>query len=109
MMLAMSIVLTEDRGPVRHVVLNRAETRNALNDEIIAALATALHDAAADGDVLCVVLRGAGPMFSSGMDLAGLAGLAAAPARLRDVRRPILETWNLLEEMAKPTVCAIHG
>ena len=35
----MSIVVTEDRGPVRHVVLNRPEKRNAMNQELLAALA----------------------------------------------------------------------
>jgi enoyl-CoA hydratase/carnithine racemase len=105
----MTIVLTEDRGPVRHVVLNRPEKRNALNDELILGIRAALEDAAADRDVLCVVVRGAGPLFSSGMDLGGLAALAAEPERLRELRRPILDTWNLLEEMAKPTVCQVHG
>ena len=38
----MSIVLAEDRGAVRHVVLNRPEKRNALNDELIVALREAL-------------------------------------------------------------------
>ena len=109
MMLLMSIVLTEDHGAVRHVVLNRPEKRNALNDELILAIRAALEAAAADRDVLCVVVRGAGPLFSSGMDLAGLAALAADPERLREFRRPILETWNLLEEMAKPTICQVHG
>jgi enoyl-CoA hydratase/carnithine racemase len=105
----MSIVLTEDRGAVRHVVLNRPEKRNALNDELILGIRDALGAAAADGDVHCVVVRGAGPMFSSGMDFGALAALASDPARLREFRRPILDTWNLLEEMAKPTVCQIHG
>ena len=105
----MSLVLTEDHGPVRHVVLNRPEKRNALNDELILGNRAALEAAAADRDVLCVVVRGAGPLFSSGMDLAGLAALAADPERLREFRRPILETWNLLEEMAKPTICQVHG
>ena len=105
----MSIVLTEDRGAVRHVVLNRPEKRNALNDELIGGIRAALEAAAADRDVLCVVVRGAGPLFSSGMDLAALAALAADPERLREFRRPILETWNLLEEMAKPTICQVHG
>jgi enoyl-CoA hydratase/carnithine racemase len=105
----MSIVLTEDRGAVRHVVLNRPEKRNAINDELVLGLGQALTAAAADDSVRCVVLRGEGPMFSSGMDLAGLGALATAPSRLRAFRRPILETWNLLEEMAKPTVCRIHG
>jgi enoyl-CoA hydratase/carnithine racemase len=105
----MSIVLAEDRGAVRHVILNRPEKRNALNDEVILALRERLDAAAADRDVHCVVVRGAGPMFSSGMDFAALGALAADPGRLREFRRPILETWNLLEEMAKPTICQIHG
>jgi enoyl-CoA hydratase/carnithine racemase len=105
----MSIVLTEDRGATRHVVLNRPEKRNALNDELILAIRAALEAAAADRDVLCVVVRGAGPLFSSGMDLAALGALAADPDRLREFRRPILDTWNLLEEMAKPTICQVHG
>ena len=105
----MSIVLTEDRGPVRHVVLNRPEKRNALNAELILGIREALEAAAGDPAVLCVVVRGAGPLFSSGMDLGSLAGLAAEPERLREFRRPILETWNLVEEMAKPTICQVHG
>jgi enoyl-CoA hydratase/carnithine racemase len=105
----MSIVLTEDRGAVRHVVLNRPEKRNALNADLILGLHDALTTAAADGDVHCVVVRGAGPMFSSGLDFHALAELAADASRLREFRRPILETWNLLEEMAKPTICQVHG
>jgi enoyl-CoA hydratase/carnithine racemase len=105
----MSIVETEDRGAVRHVVLNRPEKRNALNDEIVLGLREALSYAAGDPEVRVVVLRGAGPMFSSGMDFSGLGSLAGDPSRLREFRRPILETWNLLEEMPKPTIAQIHG
>ena len=105
----MSIVLTEDRGPVRHVVLNRPEKRNALNEEVVEGLREALTAAAGDPEVKVVVLRGEGAMFSSGMDVGSLAGLAADPAALRAFRRPILDAWNLLEDMAKPTVAQIHG
>jgi enoyl-CoA hydratase/carnithine racemase len=105
----MTLVLTEDHGPVRHVVLNRPEKRNAFNAELIAATGDALRDAAADDSVRCVVLRGAGPMFSSGMDLGSLAALADAPENLRAFRHEILVAWNRAEEMPKPTVCAIHG
>jgi enoyl-CoA hydratase/carnithine racemase len=105
----MSIVLCEDRGPVRHVVLNRPAKRNALNDELIGALGDAFAAAAADREVLCVVVRGAGPMFSAGLDFAALGALAADPGRLHEVRRPILEAWNLLEAMPKPTIAQVHG
>jgi enoyl-CoA hydratase/carnithine racemase len=105
----MSIVLTEDRGAVRHVVLNRPEKRNAFNDELVLGLRDALLAAAEDDAVQCVVLRGEGPLFSSGMDVNFLAALAGEPGRLRVSRRPIIETWNLLEEMPKPTIAQIHG
>jgi enoyl-CoA hydratase/carnithine racemase len=106
---AMSIVFTEDHGPVRHVVMNRPEKRNAMNDEIVRGLHDALSAAAADPDVRVVVVRGAGPMFSAGMDHGSLGALASAPERLREVRREILDAWNLCEEMTKPTIAQIHG
>ena len=105
----MSIVLCEDRAAVRHVVLNRPEKRNALNRELIEALSEAFAEAAADRDVACVVVRGAGSMFSAGLDFAALGELAADPASVDALRRPILDTWNLLEAMPKPTIAQIHG
>jgi enoyl-CoA hydratase/carnithine racemase len=104
-----SIVTTENRGPVRHVVMNRPEKRNAMNDELIARLAGALYDAANDSSVLCVVVRGEGPMFSSGMDFNSLGGLSDEPQRLREFRSGVLAAWNLCEEMTKPTIAQIHG
>jgi enoyl-CoA hydratase/carnithine racemase len=105
----MSIVLTEDRGAVRHVVMNRPEKRNAVNDELIAGLGEALHAAAADPAVRCVVLRGEGPAFSSGADLGALAGLLEAPERLREFRSGMVGVWNLCEQMPKPTIAQVHG
>jgi enoyl-CoA hydratase/carnithine racemase len=105
----MSMIGIEDRGAVRHLVLQRAEKRNAFNADLIAGLGGALEEAAADSSVRVVVVRGDGAMFSSGMDLNDLRELSENPADLRRFRRPILSWWNLLEEMPKPTICQIHG
>src|SRR5688500_18126955 len=105
----MSLVRTEDRDAVRHIVLNRPEKRNALNGELISELGAAIEAAAADPGVRVLVVRGEGPMFSSGMDLNDLRDLSEDPGRLREFRRPLLAWWNLLEEMPKPTVCQIQG
>ena len=105
----MSLVLAEDRDAVRHLVLNRPQKRNALSSALIEELGDALRAAAGDASVRIVVLRGAGTMFSSGMDTADLGALAADPGRLREWRASILAIWNLCEDMAKPTIAQIHG
>lgn len=105
----MTLVATEDRGAVRHVVMNRPEKRNAMNEDLIRGLAQELHAAAHDPQVRCVVVRGEGAMFSSGMDFASLGALAGDPGRLREFRSGVLAAWNLCEEMAKPTIAQIHG
>jgi enoyl-CoA hydratase/carnithine racemase len=105
----MALVTTEDRGAVRHIVLNRPEKRNALNGELVAAIDDALLAAGDDPAVRCVVLRGAGAMFSAGMDFAELNQLAGQLETLRPFRRAVLEAFNRAEEMAKPVVCQIHG
>jgi enoyl-CoA hydratase/carnithine racemase len=105
----MALLLTEDRGGVRHLVLNRPDKRNALNGELIRELGAAIEEAATDDGVRVVVVRGEGAMFSSGMDLNDLRDLSEDPGLTRKYRRPILAWWNLLEEMPKPTICQIHG
>jgi enoyl-CoA hydratase/carnithine racemase len=104
----MSIVYTEDRGPVRHVVLNRPEKRNAMSQELLRALGGALREAAAEDSVHCVVLRGEGPVFSAGVDLVELAASAGEARNMRPFRQVFLDCPNVAEEMAKPVVCQIH-
>jgi enoyl-CoA hydratase/carnithine racemase len=43
------------------------------------------------------------------MDLGSLKDVSQSPESLREFRTPILDWWNLLEEMPKPTICQIHG
>ncbi len=115
----MSIVFTEDRGSVRHVILNRPEKRNAMNQELLLALGEALRDAAAAEDVHCVVLRGEGPVFSAGVDLGELAqstgrvrAAAALPQsvpRLRQRLRRDGQAGRLPDPPRLPRRCAGGG
>ena len=106
----MSLVQTEDHGPVRHLVLNRPEKRNALNGELIARAPRGRRRGRRRPRRPLRRHPRRGPdVLLAAWTSARLAALAADPGRLREFRRPILEAWNLLEEMAKPTICQIHG
>jgi enoyl-CoA hydratase/carnithine racemase len=62
------IVETEVAGPVRTVLLNRAEKRNALNGAMIQALEDVFSTPPAPSERLAVI-RAAGPVFCAGLDL----------------------------------------
>src|SRR3984893_14449397 len=104
----MSIVFSEDHGHVRHIVLNRPEKRNAMNQQLLLALGETLREAAAEPGVHCLVLRGEGPVSSAGVDLVELAESSGRPGMLRPFRNVFLECANLCETMAKPVICQIH-
>jgi enoyl-CoA hydratase/carnithine racemase len=91
------------------LILDRAEKRNAINYEVISALHDAVMEAGDEPDVHCVVLRGEGRAFSAGIDLVQLGGLGGEAQMLRPFRRLCVETVNLLEDMAKPTIAQIQG
>lgn len=66
----MSVVLVSRDDHVATVTLNRPEARNALNPELIVALAATWDELAADDEVRAVIVVGAeGSTFCSGFDL----------------------------------------
>jgi enoyl-CoA hydratase len=75
---------TLDDGAIARITLNRPGSRNAQNRGLLVELGEAFATAEADDAVRVVILRGAGPMFSSGHDLGSAesrAERAAGPAQ----------------------------
>jgi enoyl-CoA hydratase len=62
-------VITERRGGVLLITLNRPQVRNAVNAALAAGLAGALDELDADEGLSAGVLTGAGGFFCAGMDL----------------------------------------
>jgi enoyl-CoA hydratase len=60
---------TLDDGVIARITLDRPRTRNAQNRGLLVELGEAFARAEADDAVRVVILRGAGPMFSSGHDM----------------------------------------
>jgi enoyl-CoA hydratase/carnithine racemase len=106
----MSAVLTQDRGAVRVLTMNRPAKRNALNTELTQALLDALRAADADDAVSCVVLTGAGQGFCAGADLAEFKDLTPENQHFVEARAELTMQLHLaFSRMEKPVLTAING
>jgi 2-(1,2-epoxy-1,2-dihydrophenyl)acetyl-CoA isomerase len=109
------VVLYEVKDAVATVTINRPDRMNALTTEVLEKLPQALRRAAADRDVRCVVLTGAGERaFSAGADLAfpGERSPIGHDVTLEDSIDTLQRQEDvsyLLHTMAKPTVAAVNG
>jgi enoyl-CoA hydratase len=99
------IVESERHGAVALLRLNRPEALNALSDELLGALCTALDEVEESAAVRCIVLCGAGRAFAAGADVAGLRALSAEDV-LADERGA---RWGRLRAARVPVVAAVHG
>jgi enoyl-CoA hydratase len=96
-------VLSETRhGSVLLLTLNRPESRNALNRELIAALQAAIGRHAADESLAVLVLTGADPAFCAGLDLRELSQRGAPPMGGG-------EMIHALAALGKPVIGAVNG
>ncbi len=107
------LVLTDDPGErVRRVTLNRPAKRNAMSNELRRQLFDELRRADQDLDVSVIVIRGAGPCFCAGYDLAPDPGQPLPrPIAARDGfwSRHLVEGWMELMDMSTPIVGQVHG
>jgi len=103
-------LLTEDRGAVRILTMNRPEKRNALNTALTHGLLEGLRAADADNSVRCVVLTGAGQGFCAGADLSEFKDLTPEHQHRVEERAELTMQLHLaFSKMAKPVVTAING
>lgn len=67
--MAYSTIVLERLDRVARITLNRPERANALNQAMLEEIGAALDEAERDAEVRALIVRGAGPAFSSGFDL----------------------------------------
>jgi enoyl-CoA hydratase/carnithine racemase len=103
-------LLTEDRGAVRVLTMNRPDKRNALNTALTRQLLDGLRAADAADSVAAVVLTGAGQGFCAGADLSEFKDLTPEYQHRVEERAELTMQLHLaFSKMAKPVVTAING
>ncbi|TGG93359.1 2,3-dehydroadipyl-CoA hydratase [Natronospirillum operosum] len=98
-------LLTEHRGPVKILTLHRPDARNALNTELLAALAEACRDADDDPATRVLLIQGSGEHFAAGADINEIADKTPIDG-LTDPRR---QYWQSLQSLRKPVIAAVEG
>jgi len=103
-------LLTALAGGVLTLTLNRPDKRNAIDSAMVEALHAALERAELDAAVRVVAVRGAGPDFCAGADLAELLASADRPAdENRAQAQRLGDVFVRMRELPKPVVAAVHG
>jgi methylglutaconyl-CoA hydratase len=100
----------QSRGAAAWLWMNRPEARNALSDELLTALETALDVAEKDPSIRVLALAGRGPAFCAGGDLARMEKAAKmTKARSRREASRFAKLLYRMHAFAKPIVARVHG
>ncbi len=102
----MSSILKENKDGILSITLNRPDSLNAFNSEMLFELQDAFKEALKD-DIRCVVLTGAGKGFCSGQDLKDFE------SEKKTFKEAITTKYNPLitqiMNLPKPVICGING
>ena len=105
-----TLIDVQSAGPIATVVLDRPDKLNALTKGMWQALGDAIRRLSADGELRCIVVRGAGKhAFSPGNDIAEFALERANSAQARAYGAVMHATLRALADCPVPLVAQIHG
>jgi enoyl-CoA hydratase len=112
--MANQMVKWEVKNGIGTVTLNRPEKRNAVNGEVLEGINGAFSELSVSLEAKVILLQGAGPVFSAGIDFNYLAAVAQDDGRapgihLREGVGAIQAILNRIERIEKPVVAKVHG
>lgn len=101
-----AFVLTETRGRVGLITLNRPKALNALNDALMDQLGQALLAFDADENIGAIVITGGDKAFAAGADITAMKDWSYMDVHDNDF---ITRNWETLKQVRKPVIAAVGG
>lgn len=107
-------VKLEREGNIAHVVLNRPEKHNGLDQQMFSELVAAARRIRRDRSIRCVIVRGEGPSFCAGLDFGAVAKspsmvprfFAKLPWGKDNMFQRVAHIWR---DLPVPVIAAVHG
>ncbi|MGH8813930.1 MAG: enoyl-CoA hydratase/isomerase family protein [Advenella sp.] len=102
-----TIELTVEENGVATVLLNRPQSRNALNVRMCSELVSVTEQIEQDERIRVVVFRGAGPAFCAGADLKERKDMTLSDMTARRVTG--FAAYDAIEKLSRPAIALVHG
>lgn len=103
--MAHSHLILDREGGIRIITLNRPESMNAMNIQLLIEMESVLDEINGDEKARVIILRGAGKNFCVGVDLKEML----APSARQQVTDRVTPLFNKLESFDLPTIAVING
>lgn len=111
--IAPDILLTHRESGILRLTMNRPAQRNALSEALLAALMSAIDEAAADPSVRVVIIGANGPAFCGGHDLKEIAARRADGDGGRSYFEWLMKTCSAVMQAIvtcpKPVIAQVQG
>jgi enoyl-CoA hydratase/carnithine racemase len=100
-------ILIEKRDQIGIITLNRPQKFNTFNSQMAEELNTALRQLDEDAEVRVIIVKGAGKVFSTGIDVGEFHG--KAPSEYHGWLTLMDQMHFTIASMGKPVVAMVHG
>jgi len=104
--MAYKCILTDTRGPVGLITLNRPDALNALNGQLMDELGEALGVYEAEDAIGAIVITGSDKAFAAGADIKEMQSKSYMDVYLEDF---ITANWETTTRVRKPVIAAVRG
>jgi len=104
--MAYETIIVEVEDHVALITLNRPDAMNALNDQLLGELVTALEDAQENDKVRCIVIAGSDKAFAAGADIKMMGEKGFVDVFAGDLFSP---ESDAIMRIRKPIIAAVAG
>jgi len=105
----MKLLLFEKRDSVGWFTLNRPEQKNALSLELMYEMQKQFNIVAKNRDIRVIVIKGNGPAFCTGHDVAELVGEKYDIHHFRKIFTVCSDVMQTIHQLPQPVIAQVHG
>ncbi len=104
--MAFETIIVDVEEHIAVITLNRPDAMNALNQQLLSELVTALEDLDQNDKARCIVITGSDKAFAAGADIKEMAELSFVDVSNADL---FAETSRRIANIKKPIIAAVSG